>query len=84
MAKIRLILGKKELMCVVVVENGTENLAEDLNVKLYDFGCLIKTWFGCFLSARIRCSSTFAALSLLCSSAGSVSLGTPMMSMLLF
>ena len=84
MAKIRLVLGKKEFMCLVVLENGTKSLAEDLSLKLYDLGYLIKTWFGCFLSARIRCSSAFAASSLLCSSAGSESLGTPMMSRLLF
>ena len=80
----RLALGKKEFMCLVVLETGTDNLAEDLSVKLYDLECLIKAWFGCFLSAKIRCSSAFAASSLLCSSAGSVSLGTPMMSRLLF
>ena len=71
-------------MCLVVLDNGTKSLAEDLSLKLYDLGYLIKTWFGCFLSARIRCSSAFAASSLLCSSAGSMSLGTPMMSRLLF
>ena len=83
MAKIRLVLGKKEFMCLFVLENSTENLAEDLSVKLYDLGYLIKMWFGCFLSARIRCSSAFPASSLRCSSAESVSLGTPMMSRLL-
>ena len=80
----RLALGKKEFMCLVVLETGTDNLAEDLSVKLYDLECLIKAWFGCFLSAKIRCSSAFAASSLLSSSAGSMSLGTPMMSRLLF
>ena len=74
----RLALGKKEFMCLVVLEIGTDNLAEDLSVKLYDLECLIKAWFGCFLSAKIHCSSALAASSLLCSSAGSVSLGTPM------
>ena len=64
-AKIRLVLGKKEFICLVVLENGTKSLAEDLSLKLYDLGYLIKTWFGCFLSARIRCSSDFAASSLL-------------------
>ena len=61
----RLALGKKEFMCLVVLETGTDSLAEDLSVKLYDLECLIKAWFGCFLSAKIRCSSTFAASSLL-------------------
>ena len=82
--KMWLALGKKEFMCLVVLETGTDNLAEDLSVRLYDLECLIKAWFGCFLSAKICFSSAFAASSLLCSSAGSVSLGMPMMLRLLF
>ena len=42
-AKTRLLLGKKELMCLVVLEKGTENLTEDLSKKLYDLGYSIKT-----------------------------------------
>ena len=34
----RLALGKKEFMCLVVLETGTDSLAEDLSVKLYDLG----------------------------------------------
>ena len=79
----RLALGTKEFMCLVVSENGTDNLADDLNVNFYDLVCLIKAWFWCFLSARIRYRYAFAASSLLCLSAGSVSLGTPVMSRLL-
>ena len=51
----RMALGKKEFMCLVDLETGTDNLAEDLSIKLYDLGCLIKAWFGCFLSAKICC-----------------------------
>ena len=80
----RMAQGKKEFMCLADLETGTDNLAEDLSIKLYDLGCLIKAWFGCFLSAKICCLSAFAASSLLCSSAGSMSLGMPMTSRLLF
>ena len=61
----RLALGKKEFVCLFILETGTDNLAEDLSIKLYDLECLIKAWFGCFLSAGIRCNSAFAASSLL-------------------
>ena len=50
----QLALGKKEFICVVVLETGTDNLAEDVSVELYDLECLIKAWFGRFLSAKIR------------------------------
>ena len=30
----RLALGKKDFECLVVIESGTDNLAEDLSVKL--------------------------------------------------
>ena len=70
----RLALGKKEFMCLFVLETGTDNLAEDLSVKLYDLECLIKAWFGCFLSAKIRCSSAFAASSLLQNVPASISI----------
>ena len=31
-------------------DNNADNLAEDLSLKLYDLGWLMKAWFGCFLS----------------------------------
>ena len=40
--KMRLALGKKEFMSLVVLKNCTDNLADDLRIKLYDLGCLIK------------------------------------------
>ena len=46
--KMRLALVKKDFECLVVLESGTDNLAEDLSVKLSNFLCLIKAWFGCF------------------------------------
>ena len=44
----RLPLVIKDFECLVVPESGTDNLAEDLSVKLCDLWCLIKVWFGCF------------------------------------
>ena len=40
----RLALGKKEFMCLVVLETGTDNLAEDLSVKLYDLEFSCSLW----------------------------------------
>ena len=45
-----LALGKEEFKCLVVLDNNADNLAEDLSLKLYDLGWLMKAWFGCFLS----------------------------------
>ena len=36
--EMRLALGKTEFKCLVVPENGTHNLAEDLSLDLYDLG----------------------------------------------
>ena len=38
-------------MRLVILENGTDNSAEDLSVKLYDRGYLIKAWFWCLLES---------------------------------
>ena len=38
----RVALGKKEFKCLLVLENGTYNLAEDLGLNLHDLGGLIK------------------------------------------
>ena len=44
----RLALLIKDFECLVALESGTDNLVEDLSVKLCDLWCLIKAWFGCF------------------------------------
>ena len=56
----RLALGKKEFMCLIVLETGTDNLAEDLSVKLYDLECLIKH------GSDVSCLLRSAAIPLCC------------------